>query len=322
MLTQAGKFARRWIEGEQPWTNVYGVARSLLATATALTLVFSHSSSLFRPATGIDDVPVCTGARGASIFCLVPHGHLELARWAAVVLLLVVASGWRPRVTGVLHWWVSLGLFSSAVMVDGGDQCAAVLTLLLVPVTLTDPRTWHWQKMPARVDEKAVLVARGALALVRLQVAGIYFHASVGKLAVEEWANGTALYYWLLDPSIGAARWLSALIRPLLLCSAFVTLLTWSVLVLELLLFLGLVMPKPRRNALLIAGIALHAGIMVVHGLISFGLTMVGALVLYLRPFEQPFPRVRLVAALRRGPRASATATPTPLPLVPGIAGS
>jgi antimicrobial peptide system SdpB family protein len=295
VLTRLGRAARRRLAEERPWTDVYGLARTLIASATALTLIFSHSSSLFRPGVGLDQAPVCTGGRAASLFCLVPSTHLEIARWVAVAILVVVASGWRPRITGVLHWWVSLSLFCSAVMVDGGDQCAAVLSLLLLPVTLTDPRRWHWEQMPATYDEKAALVARSALALVRLQVAGIYFHAAIGKIPVEEWSDGTALYYWLLDPTLGAANWLSPLLRWLLLNSAFVAFLTWSVLALETLLFMGLVAPKSWRKWLLVGGLTLHAGIIVIHGLWSFGLTMFGALVLFLRPFEEDFGLSRVL---------------------------
>jgi hypothetical protein len=36
-------------------------------------------------------------------------------------------------------------------------------------------------------------------------------------------------------------------------------------------------------------GIAFHIGIIVLLGLMSFGLVMIAALILYLRPLEQPF---------------------------------
>ena len=289
MLAAIGLLARRATEHSRPWSNVYGLARSMLATSTALTLMFSHSTSLFRPGTGLEgEVPVCTGIRQLGTFCLASP-HLEIGRWLAVGLLLLVASGWRPRITGIIHWWVSLSLFSSAVVVDGGDQVSAVLALLMLPLTLTDPRRSHWDKMPAVTNETARVIARWTLALIRLQVAGIYFHAAAGKFAVEEWADGTALYYWLLHPGLGAPNWLAPIIRPLLLNGTAVSLLTWSIIVLEFLLCMGLVVPKPQRKWLLGLGIALHVGIMLIHGLISFGLAMCAALILFLRPVEQEF---------------------------------
>ena len=290
MLTAAGTLARNWLKDARPWTNVYGLARTILASATALTLLFSETSSLFRMASGLDsEPPLCDGIRRFGTYCIVPHAHLEWARWLSIAILVVVASGWRPRITGILHWWVSFSLFSSAIMVDGGDQAAGILSLLLIPVTLTDPRRSHWDHMPDGTGEARRLVAQWALALVRLQVAGIYFHAAVGKFAIEEWADGTALYYWLLHPGLGAPNWLAPILGPVLRNGIGVSLLTWSVIVLEFFLCMGLVIAKPRRKWLLVLGISLHAGIIVVHGLVSFGLTMTAALILFLRPMEQDF---------------------------------
>src|SRR5262249_26261690 len=133
MLTTIGERAARWVDSFDPFTNVYGVARSLLALSTALTLLFTRPDVLFRPAAGIDAVPRCGGARSLSTFC-VGAPHLELVRWASVVVRLLVVLGYRPRVTGVLHAWVAFGLQASAITIEGGDQIAAILALLLVPV--------------------------------------------------------------------------------------------------------------------------------------------------------------------------------------------
>lgn len=317
MLTHAGRIARRWIADAQPWTNVYGLARTIIASATALTLIFNQSSNLFRPASGIEgSPPFCTGVKAIGLFCLEPRSHLEPARWVAIAALLLVASGWRPRFTGVLHWWVSFSLFSSAIVVDGGDQTAAVLSFLLIPVTLTDPRRWHWDPMPTGQSDASKLVAKTWLSLVRLQVAGIYLHAAAGKFAVEEWADGTALYYWLLHPSLGAPDWLAPSLQRLLLIGPFVSLLTWSIVVLEFFLAAGLLAPKSTQKWLLACGITLHLGIIVLHGLVSFGSTMVAALILFLRPTEITFevPRVLRLFRMRRvssiSPRGSVTPAP------------
>jgi hypothetical protein len=64
---------------------------------------------------------------------------------------------------------------------------------------------------------------------------------------------------------------------------------------LEYLLSAALFMPKKYWRPLLVLGLGLHAGIIVLHGLLSFAIVMFGALVLYLRPMERAFelPRVR-----------------------------
>ena len=55
------------------------------------------------------------------------------------------------------------------------------------------------------------------LALVRIQVAAVYFHAAVGKFSVPEWVDGSVLYYWLLHPTYGAPGWLTPMLEPILL---------------------------------------------------------------------------------------------------------
>ncbi len=275
-----------------PCTNVVGLARTLLALGTFCTLLFNDADTLFRPL-GVElgmastQVPMLR----LSLFSIFSGSDLHLGRWIALGLLALVASGWCPRFTGIAHWWVSASLAASGVIVDGGDQVAAVLTLLLVPVTLCDGRRWHWSPAPAPAGgaaaEGQTLVARSAILVVRIQIALIYFFACVEKLRVEEWRNGTALYYWLSHPVFGAPGADNTLV-PLLAHPAVVTPLTWGVLALEALLFAGLGLDRRRRPLLLGAGLLFHAGIAVLHGLFSFALAMGAALLIYLRPAEQP----------------------------------
>lgn len=290
--------------GSLPWTNVYGLARSALAFGTLLTLLFNDTTLLFRPAGGeLTGNFGREGMFGWSLFFLVPPESLELARWVSVLVLLIVISGWRPRITGILHWWITFSLPASAVLVDGGDHIAAVLTLLLIPVTLTDGRKWHWS--PPEEGRRGVAsliagqIAFSAFLVIRLQVALVYFHAGVGKMRVEEWSDGTALYYWFTHSAFGASPWLEPFLLPLLASPIIVTSLTWGVIIFELALFLGLAMEKRWWPYLLVLGIFFHLGIIVVHGLVSFFFSMAGALILYLRPIERPFGFPAWVLRLR-----------------------
>ena len=162
-----------------------------------------------------------------------------------------------------------------------------MLTLLLLPVCLADPRRWHWDEPPAPPRSSwttiAVMIAWAGLLLVRLQVAGIYFHAAIGKLFVYEWQDGTALYYWFQHPYFGLVPWLRPLVFPLLVNRYTVAALTWGVVALEIFLTMGLVATRPIKRILLALGVALHLGIMVVHGLASFSIVMCAALILLLR---------------------------------------
>ncbi|MDB4951462.1 MAG: hypothetical protein JWM27_4111 [Gemmatimonadetes bacterium] len=299
MLTRLGRWAWKRSDAD-PWTNVYGVARSLLAVGTLLTLAFNAPAWIFHPVAGLARVPVCYGVARAGLFCQLPFAHLQPARWLAVAILAVVASGWRPRWTGIAHWWVAFSLFTSGTLVDGGDQVTGVLTLLLIPVTLGDARAWHWDPpaagAPSATGRAMRLVAWSCLLVARIQVAAIYFHAAIGKFRVEEWTDGTVLYYWLTDPVHGMPPWFRWALLPVLTSGIGVALLTWSVLVLETVLFMALVMERRWWRLLLPVGLAFHLGIALLHGLVSFAFAMWAALVLYLRPHDQPFslPRLRI----------------------------
>lgn len=294
MLERLGVWAYTWARTTVPWTNVYGLGRSLLALSTLLTLLFNDATVLFRPAAGIPNYPNCPQSFSISLFCLVPssYQYLNLARWTAVILMLVVVSGWRPRITGILHWWIAYSLHSAALTLDGGEQATAVLSFLLIPATLTDPRRWHWQPLRSTEATSTSLYSRilalTSLVAIRAQVAGIYLHAGVGKLFVEDWVNGTALYYYLLDPLLGLSPAMERLIRPILVSPA-VVIPTWGTIILELLLFAALFMPKAYWRPLLWAGIAFHAMIAAMIGIVTFAIAMFGALILYLRPIEEEF---------------------------------
>lgn len=307
---------RRMIEID-PCTNVYGVGRTLISASTILTLASTDVHVLFRPAAGLSTVPICAGFSGTiSLFCLL-RDHLQLAKAVAIVGLAVVASGWRPRFTGVIHWWITFSFMSSSVLVDGGDQVASVLTLFLIPISLMDGRRWHWQRPVATTTsdysatEKARRMFAGfALWMIRLQVAVIYLHAAVAKSAVPEWMNGTALYYWFTDPTFGAPSWLAPGVTILVTHGTALTLLTWSVVALEFSLFAGLFAKDRYLSILLVVGGFFHLGIALIHGLISFSIIMLGALILLLRPpyeefrFFSVYERIRSIHRKRRARRS------------------
>ncbi|NRQ31658.1 HTTM domain-containing protein [Nonomuraea sp. NN258] len=313
MLSALGARARGFALAS-PWTNVYGLARTVLALGTLGTLLASDTSSLFRPAAGALEFPMCDGLAAAGLFCVLEPAW---AKPVAIAILLVTASGWRPRFTALPHWWVAVSFQASATVPDGGDQVTAVLCLLLLPVALTDGRAWHWRAPASVPDVTASLVAWSALLVIRLQVAGIYLQASMAKLGREEWADGTAMYYWLSDPMFGSAGWAAPLLGPVLAHPVGVTLFTWGAVAIEFALVFGLVARGNGLPYLLAAGLFLHASIALLMGLGSFALAMSGALVLYLRPPDRAFEKVSLhlplmSSAASRTPRENNHATEVP----------
>lgn len=267
-----------------PWGSGLGLARTLLALSTLGTLLATSPWVLLSPLAGGMVPPSCGGLAGAGVWCTVPAGHGELARWLSVAVLAVVASGWRPRVTGVLHWYVSWSLVANVTIQDGGDQITAVLTLLLIPVTLTDPRRWHWQRPPEREIGTAWVVACVALLLIQIQVAIVYLHASVAKLGVREWADGTAMYYWLRSSTFGAPGWMSDVTDAATSSPVLVAVLTWGSVCVEFALAVAILLGSTAKRALLVAGLLFHGSIALTMGLVSFSTAMAAALLLYLLP--------------------------------------
>ncbi|NJP53970.1 HTTM domain-containing protein [Streptomyces sp. SBST2-5] len=268
-----------------PWTNVYGLARTLLALGTLLTLSFSNSATLFRPVAFQGDHPTCRGVEAGGAFCVVPDDGLDGMRWACVAVLLVVASGWRPRLTALPHAYISFSVFTGIAIGDGGDQITAVLTLLLTLPALGDRRRWHWSAADSAAHSSWPLLAgASALVVVRLQMSFVYFQACVSKLPHAEWADGTGMWYWGNSLAFGASGWLRPMVGPVLSNPIGVAALTWIPLFIEISLAAALLVPQRVRYVLLAAGAGFHLCIAVMMGLWSFALAMWAGLLLLCLP--------------------------------------
>ncbi|TQK98406.1 antimicrobial peptide system SdpB family protein [Streptomyces puniciscabiei] len=273
-----------------PWTNVYGLARTLVALGTAGTLAASSAETLFRPVATIGDYPLCTSTTAASVFCLASHNytHLTWIKWACVLVLLVVASGWRPRFTALPHAYINYSVFSGIAIADGGDQVALILSVLFVLPAIGDKRRWHWepqQQAPgSRIAPVLALLGTSALITVRLQMVVIYFQAAVAKLPHAEWQDGTAMWYWGSNLDFGPAPWLNTLIAPIIATPLGVALMTWAPLAIELSLAVCLLLPQRQRWWVMSAGLVFHLSIALIMGLWSFALAMAGGILVLCQP--------------------------------------
>ncbi|MBW8686393.1 sporulation-delaying protein SdpB family protein [Chitinophaga rhizophila] len=280
-------------------TNTLGLARSIIAASLLLTLLFNTPETLFRPAGVANEILSQTDTlyfNKINFFNLLPFAWFNWLRAVAIIVLIVVIAGWRPKYTCILHAWIAISFTNAAIIIEGGDQIAANLSLLLVPICLTDNRSSHWDTTPAEgtFRKEKNLVATFFYWLIRLQVALIYFHAAIGKMPMAEWANGTAVYYWFNDPVFGMTPLIRTVLDPVLKNAVGVVLITWGVLLLEILLFMTLVMSKKHWKPFLVAGIFFHLSIIVVHGLFSFFLSMAGALILLVGRVDTNFTPWRL----------------------------
>lgn len=313
LTARLGRWARPRM-GAVPWSSGAGLARTILALGTLGTLLATPSDVLLSPLVGGVQPPLCEGVAGASLWCVAPHERPELARWISIGVLAVVASGWRPRLTAVPHWWISWSFVASVTVQDGGDQITAVLTLALLPLTLTDPRRWHWQRLPSASGPgpAARVAAYAALLLIQLQMAGLYFQASIAKLSVQEWADGTALYYWFTNVIFGAPGYLHPLTSFVSSSGLLVALATWGSLALEFALAIAIFLGPRTKALLLAAGLLFHDAIALTMGLVSFDAAMTGGLLLYLLPVGCQLRRPRWLAIVHRVPRLGGAAVAGP----------
>jgi antimicrobial peptide system SdpB family protein len=278
----------------------------MLALATVTTLLCNPSAILFHARSGVGPA-VCSGLAGhLSLFCIVPAARIPWVQILAGIALIAVATGWRPRYTAILHWWITYSVYNSVTLGDGGEQVADVITLLLVPLAISDPRRWHWGSPPSLPAGKAPilgLVGYAAFLLIQLQVAGIYLDACIEKLRVPEWTDGTVMYYVMNNNYFGPPAWLQPLLKPLV-SSWMVVLLTWPSLMLEFSLGVNLLLRSRVRRVLFYFGAAFHVAIGLSIGIPTFGAIMVGVVMLGVVPIGDSLAdlRPRLPSLARRVP--------------------
>ncbi|SEB06898.1 antimicrobial peptide system protein, SdpB family [Chitinophaga terrae (ex Kim and Jung 2007)] len=285
---------------------MFGLARSILASSLLLTLIFNEPDILFRPAgvlfnNALDQANILF-FNNLNFFFLLPYSNIQLIRVIAILILLLVISGRYIKITCFLHAWLAVSFINAAVLIEGGDQIAANISILLIPICLVDDRKSHWDVMPAHIRfiREKKLIAAFFYWIIRLQVALIYFHAAVGKMFIEDWVNGTAIYYWFNDPTFGMTPALRLLLDPIIANPYSVVLLTWGTIILEILLFTTLVMDRKYWKPFFVAGILFHISIILVHGLFSFFITMAAALFFLVGPVYKDVPIKLSLLSIRR----------------------
>ena len=264
-----------------------GLARSLMAISTFLTLITNDERLLFKNRFSLNNVNSATFKpfTNYNIFEIVSVEQLCILKWIICVFLLVVAIGWRPRFTGILHWYISYCFFTAAADIEGGDQIISIVTFLLIPICLLDNRKWHWINERIMLNnESAILkriVSNTFFLLIKIQVAILYFHSALGKLEVQQWLNGTAIYYWINHPIFGISDWFKSTANYFFTNSYIAFIVSWGVIIFELVLAAGLLLNRKCFKQLFIAGVIFHFFIIIFHGLPSFFLAMFSMLTLY-----------------------------------------
>ncbi|MDQ1098083.1 MULTISPECIES: sporulation-delaying protein SdpB family protein [Chryseobacterium] len=273
-----------FLERKSIFNERLAFVRSIFALGALLTLLFNNVPELadFELLANKQDMIFVRNIplTNFSIFYFL---GLEVGKYVSILILLSVFTGFIPQVTGLLQAWVHYSICNSFLVVEGGDQIASNLTILLVLICLFDNRLNQWRPERKSEGRKPVNVFFNVYYfLIILQVAIIYLHSGIGKLYNEEWRNGTCAYYWFTHNVFGAPVWIQKIYNIFTL-SKFAPLFTWSVIILELLLFACILATNRKlKYIFLIIGLIFHLSIIFTHGLVSFFCSMAAALILYL----------------------------------------
>ncbi|MCU0633355.1 MAG: hypothetical protein MUE41_00670 [Gemmatimonadaceae bacterium] len=254
-------------------TPALHAVQRLAALSLLVTLLTTSTVHLFGAAA--PPAPVASGLASLGLYAPDSPVPLAIAHVASIVVVGAVASGVRNPLLHLAHVYVAWSFVVGTSLLEGGDQIGANLLMLATPSLALDaswPRRWRASPAWRRAAADAVRP------IVRLQVAIVYFHAAVDKMYTPEWRNGTAMYYWVGHEQFGAASWLRPALDAVVTTPLGSAALTWGVIAIELAIAGALVAGRRYRARVLAAGLALHAGIALVHGLWTFGLVMTGAL--------------------------------------------
>lgn len=261
------------------------LARALLAFGMLLTLLFN-------------DIGVIANhhyAGGLPLYRALHHGAATgfmkradlfmvlspvMAKGVIIAILILVMTGYVPKVSSVLHVWACYSVNNYFVVVNGGDHAALVFSILLLPLCFTDPRKNQWQHKQEGASQVNI-IANVALYAVKVQAAIVYLDAGVGKILIKGWRDGSALYYFTSLYAPGCPAWLRSFNEVFTLSPA-APLLSWTIIVFELMLAACLFAPKKIRHAFLVLALLFHFIIIFYFGLISFFFSMAGVLVLFL----------------------------------------
>ena len=264
----------------------FQITRSLIAFATLCTLLFSPSISLFTHTTFNSMRVNDSLLYKINLLNLLGYDRIYIAKLISIIILLFVLTGYFHKISCFLHWYVSFSLYSSLTIVDGGDQIAAIITLLLIPIALCDNRknTWVRSKNLNATKPFSFFLSNSVLFVIQLQIAIIYLNSGVAKVFIADWQNGSAYYYWFTHNAFGAPNYLIYLFGNFFSNPLTVALISWGTIIFEITLFGCLFSSNTSfKNIMFKLGIAFHGLIFLVHGLFSFGFIMIGCLYIYLK---------------------------------------
>lgn len=190
--------------------------------------------------------------------------------YPAIVLLLIlaiVASFFirSQRILAILIFFCFSNLYHRSIPIQNGSS--DLLHLQLFYLVLMDEHASH--KL-GKIKTLSVCLTNFAFIAAQVQLCVVYFISSYYKLQGTHWLEGTALHYALLNDEFT----LDFVQNNVANMELPLRLLTWSTLLFQI-LFPVCIWIKKLKPYLLTFGIALHAFIALVMGIVDFGVLMI-----------------------------------------------
>ncbi len=264
-------------------------ARLILSVGLLLTIIFNDINVLFRPTEISFESPMCLQYNFFGIFCLLSN-KLAIAKLISILLLIFTISGYLPIIGNVFLWYISFSFYSSSLIIDGGDQVTLVLSLLMIPLFISNRDFNIYNKKTFLNKNNAnftlTTISSVFFILIILQIMILYLQAGIAKLYTNEWANGTAMYYWLHTTNLSVTNWVQSFLSPMLKNKYILPLMTWGVMIFEVFLAFSALLPIKYRRISFLLGVCFHFSIVITFGLFSFFFAMTAALFILLRPLK------------------------------------
>lgn len=312
-MNRCGKSVKNWLLGySDAWDRFWFTPRqphllSILRIITGVMLLYSHLVLATDLLAFLGDSAWVNNETARQLhdgtFGLSDYGRTYLwfisspaLLWIHHVFTITVtacfALGILTRITSPLAWFLQLMyLHRLTGALFGFDQILTYMAMYLilapsgscysVDAWLRDRFTlpergyvWNWLFPEA----KATVLANVATRLLQLHLCVIYLFGGISKARGQTWWDGTAIWYSVSNYEYQSLdmTWLSN--YPRLFSAMTHVTLFWEIF------YCALIWPRLTRPFVIAIAVAVHAGIALALGMITFGFMMIAANMIFISP--------------------------------------
>ncbi len=199
----------------------------------------------------------------------------------AVLVMAALFVGWRTRTAAVLAWLFAVSYchrLQGALF--GLDQAITMIAMYLMigpSGAVYSVDRWLAKRRGAAAPS-ATSSANVAIRLIQIHLCVIYLFSAIAKMKGDTWSDGSAIWYAVanLEYQSFDLTWIARF--PWLIALTTHATIYWE------LTYAGLIWPKTTRPIMLAMAVAVHGGIALAMGMITFGLAMLIANVAFVPP--------------------------------------